>query len=276
MISRTAFVFSTAVVSTGAWAYPAWTMTNDGVALRSGGDIMLKHRAEVIGGDVHAAGRLHMQHDAWVQGAASYGTSLQAKHAAGAGGGYVQSSAPFGGTPWSIPDIGSANISVGHDGSWTVGAGAYRNLDAKHRSTVSVGAGEYVFRSISLGQDAVLNVDTTLGDVFIFSERDVSLDHRAAINVVGDGSVFLIAGDRVTMGHDSSARAAIVSLSGSVDMQHRSSLTGSIHALGDIDLGHDASVIYRAMGPSVMAVIPAPATAAILAPGLLIFGRRRR
>lgn len=276
MITKAVFVASIATLTAGAGAFPAWSLASDGTAIRSGGSITLKHRAEVIGGDVQAVGKLHMQHDSWVQGSASYGTSLNAKHAAGAGGGFEQSSAPFGGAPWSIPDIGSANIDVGHDGSWTVGAGAYRNLSAKHRATVSVGAGEYVFRSISLGHDAVLNVDTTLGDVVIFSERDVSLGHRASINVAGEGSVFLVAGKKVTMGHDTTAQAAVYSLSGSVDMKDRSSLSGSIHALGNVVLGHDSSVAYRAMGPSVMASIPAPATGAMLAPGLLLLSRRRR
>ncbi len=276
MTIRTATFCSAVFVASMAHAHPAWSFSTDGFAIRSGGDILMGHRAEVIGGDVFTAGRLHMQHGSWTSGAAYYGTSLQAKHASGAGGGFEQSSAPFGGAPWSIPDIGSSNISVGHDGSWTVGAGAYRNLDAKHRASVGLSAGEYVFRSISLGHDAVLNVDTTLGDVFIFAERDVKLGQRAKINVTGEGGVYLVAGDQVSFGHDSVAQAAVFSLAGRVDMGHRAELTGSIEAQDKVTLGHDASLLFRAFGPSVQAVIPAPATAAILAPGLLLLGRRRR
>jgi hypothetical protein len=126
---------------------------------------------------------------------------------------------------------GTASVTVPNDAVQAVAPGSYGDVLVQARATAQLRAGTYQLASLRL-EDAVLMVDTSMGDVQIKVAGTIELGDRARVLVAGPQRVsfYSIGTATVRVGNDVQAFASFTAPHGRVLVSSRAAVTGCVAA----------------------------------------------
>ena len=269
---------------------PSWT----------GESVHFGREAQVIGDVIAAAGTIAIDRDAWIVGDLLGNGSIRIDRDsavygdASPGMGYgvstghnvtITGSTAAGAVvadTFELPEIGPVptrdpygfeNIRAHNNSSTVLDPGAYRKVDFGNHATVVLSAGVYDLKDFRIGNDGVLNVDTTAGDVVVNADG-LRSGRDLKVNMIGDGRFSLNAYSPrgVWFGKDSYVEADVHVYGGGFRAGSGVRFQGSVAATADVTFGDNSAVLLAQMAGGV----PEPGAAALLAAGAVLIAWRKR
>lgn len=241
-------------------------------AIFSQSSVSLHWKAQVAG-DVVAWDRIDLASQARVRGDLYAGAGISQGWKASAGTAY-DSLGYDAFDPYILPTFsdgpGGADVRVGDRGSLTLAPGEYGSLRVDWKGELTLSAGTYHFDSVLFGDQSRVRLDTTGGDVLIYSDGATALHWKADVQRTGDGGAMLASAGAMTLASESSLDASVFGRQG-VTLDWKAEVVGQVHAYGDVTL-YDQSYVHGRN----LTTVPAPASLSLFVIGAAGLLRRRR
>lgn len=249
-----------------------------------------------ITGSLYAGAALNLGNKAAVGGTGYYGTDYSLGNKSTVSGGMSLLDPLDAWMAGPLPDLdilasGSIDQWFANNSNVELAPGAYAGLSTGNNAVLDLIAGEYSFDSMWLAQNAALNVDASAGDVVIHVTGNFSTGNNVGITVSGGGSLTFVVGGSIWLAQNTTAQANFISMGSTIGLGAGAEVQGVLWAAEDISLGANTKVFAAEgfahgdvfgggddfAGGGAAAMIPEPATAALLLAGLaMVLDRRPR
>ena len=149
---------------------------------------------------------------------------------------------------YTIPNVPGVDITVGSNGTATVGPGNYNNLKLNFQSVLNLSAGDYIVNgNFEAGSASQINIIGS-GVVRIFVAGTSQVNFQAEINANGTaGNLLLYFSNDTNVGADTTISAFIYS-NANITLNNLAEVTGAISA-NTVDLGAISFVQFEATVP---------------------------
>ena len=218
--------------------------TNPLEGLYGGGNLTLDKDAEVAG-DIAFDGNVNLKRDVSVGGGVTAGGSVSTAKGVSVAGGILRDVPD----PWAdlvVPAATAFTTTPANDvsvnGSRTLAAGSYGNLNISGGSTLTLSTGVYRFDAISAGNDATLRLDPEASDangkLEVYVAGDASFLNRLSVEKLsGDASDvrWEVHGD-FTLQNDGDWVGSVFAPFGSITMHKNAVLEGQLVAANTVRL----------------------------------------
>lgn len=265
---------------TGKSAYMGTGAKVSGDIIAGAGDINLDKNA-VISGNLNGNANIWIGNYGQVSGDASPGLkgSLSKGKKVSIGGSTSPSYADYDtvaldsmGPAPVIHDYGTKDVHGGNKAVVDLSAGEYKDLNVWGTGAkLNLSSGTYTLRDFWLGNQSVVNVDTTKGDVVLDIHKNFGVGNDVKFNVIGDGGLTLNVFDDVNLGKNVDLAAQLRAWEGNVNAGDNLAFLGTIQAAGGVSIGPGGVVNYYNHTPE-----PATLTLLGLGGGALLWRRRRK
>ncbi|HAU36437.1 MAG TPA: hypothetical protein DCX07_01805 [Phycisphaerales bacterium] len=167
---------------------------------------------------------------------------------------------------------GSQSIWGANNSTTTLAAGEYRDLSLGSRATLNLSSGVYTLKSVWMGANGTVNVDTSAGDVTLNVLGSLGTGTKVNFNTTGGGALKINVFDSsIWLGNENVISADVRVYNGSFETGNNAVLTGTYMATANVWLGNNTSLTYSAVQS-----VPEPAAMTVLAIGGLLMLRRSR
>jgi len=280
-------------------------------SVAASGDIFLAGGASLYG-DAYSDGRIRVGKESFVQGRLISSGSMSLSnftetgsldssqclrigagsvvhgHVAYAGEYFVSPSAVIEGSVSTSPDswqllpvgipgfseVVGDSLKYGQGVSETITPGSYDSLSAAAGATLYLTAGSYNFNSVKLDSDVKVIADTTAGEVNIICGGKFTTSGNVIFEDSIDGGFNVYSGGNMSLGLNNNLAARLRCYS-NMNVTRDTYINGSVYSSGDIRLGARVVIDNNEYAESI-AMVPEPASIALLTGSLLWVARRRR